>query len=343
MNKFWTKEKDNFLKENYPKNGSRFCAEKLEQDITKVVKRANSLGLKVIKIHELIDFESFIKMDTPEAVYIAGFIYADGFCRKNKPQISIHISRSDMEEIYPTLCKFGLWNYSKYQSNQGRSAYVHTANRGIYNFFSEMGYKEKSYMEPTKILNYIPENLRYMFWRGFIEGDGTWYCSKPGRGTFSVVAGKEYLWTEFIKMLNELGIESFGINRRTRDCGSTSCVSFSRFENLKIFGEYIYQNREEDKIGLTRKYNKFLNIMNKPEQRKIILTNIETQEILEFTSLTKASNFLHVKFNKLKEACLTNVILNSYLCEIRNPTISIKNNNEVSPTPCHHQELSNFA
>lgn len=327
VTKGWTEEEKGILNKYYQDHGPNFCCGLLTKNKGSTVVMANKLGLKVIKLHELIDHKNFIKMDSLEAVYIAGFLFADGYCRKNNPQISLHISKQDMKEIYPVLCKFGKWGYSNYQSNNGRSCYVFTSNKFLYDFFCNMDYKEKSYEEPTKILNYIPKKLHFMFWRGFIDGDGTWYCKKEGYGTFSVVGNHDYKWIEFSKMLKEIGVSNFSFNRRVRDCGKTSSVFFSLFDNLKLLGEYIYQNRNNDKIGLTRKYNKFLNIMKRKDPTKVILVNLKTKELLKFESFAKASRFLNIKPHQVKLLCEKEKECNGFKC-------SFKNKNEELLQPC---------
>ena len=42
--------------------------------------------------------------------------------------------------------------------------------------------------------------------------------------------------------------------------GKPSVIRFRKFEYIKKFGDYIYKDRDVDRIGFERKYNKFKQI-----------------------------------------------------------------------------------
>lgn len=48
-NKYYTEEEKQFLKENYPIYGSKYCAEKLKRSRHSIHSTCNNLGIKVNK------------------------------------------------------------------------------------------------------------------------------------------------------------------------------------------------------------------------------------------------------------------------------------------------------
>ena len=49
MRRDWTEEEINFLREFYPKQGRKYCGEKLNRSIESVRRKAESLGIKLEK------------------------------------------------------------------------------------------------------------------------------------------------------------------------------------------------------------------------------------------------------------------------------------------------------
>lgn len=253
-----------------------------------------------------INTQEFSKMNCPESVYLMGFIFADGHCRKKSPQISIHMSTEDLNELLFIINKFGDWKTSSYISNGGKSTYIQTTDKEFYDFFVNLDYKNKSYIEPTKILSIIPNDLKCYFWRGFFDGDATWTFKKGNYKRFSIAGRFDYQWEEVIKLFHSLGIKKHGMIRRERECGKSSEIALSSFESIETLGNYIYKNYENENIGLSRKYKKFKEISterNEIEKRKkIFVKNLQTQEIFIFDSFSKVKKFLKCKYQNLIKA-----------------------------------------
>lgn len=263
----WSNSEDEFLKEFYEYNTADFLASKLNLKTQIVRNRLSKLGLK--KTQKFIDSEKFIKMDTPEACYIAGLIFADGYINKKRILTEINMVSEDMSKIVNLFQKFGHWNIRFCEKKGGKQqTVICTHDKIIYNFFCDMGYKEKSIIEPTKILNYIPEELKHYWFRGFCDGDGCWYISNK-EYRFSIAGTLNYNWNEIVKLFQKLNIENISIIRIKTNTGNSSRISLRKHSYIKKFGNYVYENFEKERIGLSRKYEKFKLILNYNFSRKI--------------------------------------------------------------------------
>ena len=70
-------------------------------------------------------------------------------------------------------------------------------------------------------------------------------------------------WNYVLKLFKKLKIiakikKTIQIQNNHKNKSST--IRLRKFNYIKKFGNYIYQNREVDKIGFDRKYNKFKQI-----------------------------------------------------------------------------------
>lgn len=257
MKKRWTEEEDKFLIKNVPRKGIRWCCENSERTLSATRTRCQLLKVKHKKY--IIDVENLISFNSPEAVYLMGLIWGDGYVSKKNNLCSVSLVREDMEEISFIFDKFGNWAKRLFKSGEDREQLsISIIDRNLHLFLSDMDFQIKSKESPTKILSTIPEDLRHYFWRGFFDADGCWYISKTGgeHGCF-LYGSYEQEWSDAEALLQSLNIK-YTLEKKINKSGHR--VSVIRIRNLKgIYGlgSYIYNGFEIDKIGLTRKYQKF--------------------------------------------------------------------------------------
>lgn len=310
---FWKKDEILFLKENYPKLGGPFCAKYLNKNRATVVAKATKIGLE--KERRVVDGESFIKMDTPESVYLAGFIFGDGNIQKKHARIRVEVVTEDMEKIIHLFSKFGEWHRYDRQRNHWKPVTVLTTyNRQIYDFLCEMDYINKSHMEPTKILEKIPEHLKHYWWRGLSDSD---FCfSNSSRNTLTGAGTFDYKWEEAIKLFNSLNIEKFYLRRTIGKRGKGSTLKLNRYDEIRKFGEYIYKNYENDKIGFPRKFEKFKEIMVTSKGfQNILLTKEISGKTFSFSCINDACIFLESTFMTIRDKCTNKLNFKGYRCE----------------------------
>jgi hypothetical protein len=175
-----------------------------------------------------------------------------------------------VDEIEVVFKKTGKWTRTDMnRPNKHPSGQLKTYNKIIFDFLKNNDYLEKSKVSPDKIISLIPENLQKYFYRGWFDGDGC-ICISGKSNTIGVqIAGsKSQIWSAFIKLSKKMGFP-IHIYRTKEDKAGGSSVNITSQTGQKIFLDYIYNNYENDKIGLSRKYNKYLLSLDRIKNRKI--------------------------------------------------------------------------
>jgi intein-encoded DNA endonuclease-like protein len=177
-------------------------------------------------------------------------------------RISLKLCLQDMLTVEKVLYFFGAWNsHEQVSKNKNRqdTKCLRSGDRRFIKFLRENGYKDKSRISPSLILGKIPRDLHYLFWRGFFDGDGCISISNGDKFASICLAGSySQDWTDLENLLKFLNIK-YRIERKIQHSRSRgSKILFC--SNAGVFCEYIYFNRENDKIGLDRKYIKFLKL-----------------------------------------------------------------------------------
>ena len=274
----WTTEEIEFLKVNYPKHGVNYCVDKLGYTKSKIQNKTYELNIKLeseIKSIILskpttkcnINPDLFHNIKTKEITYLLGLIWADGFLNPSKNgdnhNLGFTMVKEDIDVIKPVLDSIGKWNY--YERKQPvdtwkQSVNVITNNKRIYKFLIENDYDKKSYVSADKILDKIPDDLKHYFFRGSVDGDGCFYHYIPEKGStlrqFALTSTYEQDWSYFEYLLDKLDVK-YTIKRTMTKKSSSSVIRITNKDGIEKLGGYLYQNFENDLIGLTRKYNKF--------------------------------------------------------------------------------------
>lgn len=286
MNKIiWSKENINFLIENYPKYGVKYCCEYLNYNKIQILNKTHKLNLKLedkVKSQLLskpshmcnINPDIFFNITRHDIAYLLGFLWSDGFLQKNKmgscSTIGIKIVEDDMNDIKPIFDKIGKWNthIRTYVNNPNwKNSYtILTNNKRIYDFLIENDYNKKSYISPYKILERIPDEVKPSFFLGLSDGDGCFYFYKTKSSSlrqFTLASSYEQDWSYMIKLCDGLNIKYnikriSKINKKTNKVNSSSVFRVTNKNDIIKFGEYIYRNM----IGLNRKYEKYNIIKN---------------------------------------------------------------------------------
>lgn len=285
MNKKWTQEETDFIKENYPNFGGKICAEKLERSIGSIHNKCHLLKIKPsvdalrkinrdaqLKYNENrlntdfnVNVEQFINIQTPEVAYFLGFLWADGYIVRQEVRLSI--LTVDMNAIKPALDKIGKWNYNERVRNGGKPiCTAFTNNKKLFDFLVDNDFKIKSGASADKILNKIPLHLKHYFFRGLVDGDG--HINKNG---IFISSCYKQNWKYVIDVSNELFIKSY-VYQSSYENSSSSKLEMNGLNGVG-FGDYIYKNIETDNIGLPRKFESYLKLKNKVENGEKYVSN----------------------------------------------------------------------
>ena len=331
MNRIWTEDELIFLKENYPLQGAKFCAEKLSRSVGSIHTKCYLLKIKPLKetitrnnkeaqlkynknrlnTDFNVNVEQFLNIETPEVAYFLGFLWADGYIVRQEVRLSI--AEEDMNIIKPTLNKIGKWNYNiRVRDGYKPICTAITSNKRLFDFLIDNDFKIKSGASADKILSKIPYHLKHYFFRGLIDGDGCIDSNKV-----SISSNYKQDWKYVYDLNINLGIKSY-IYRKEQKTGSYSVIEMNGVNGL-MFCEYIYKDREKDDIGLNRKFIKYLELQNSVKNGRNYIANEKKSQAIELfnngipiTEIIKTLNIASTTVRRcLKESLNYSVIQNN--------------------------------
>ncbi len=250
----------NIIRENYPSGGSTLC-QKLS-GLNPSVIRSIANKNKILRNPSFNSY-NFKNIQTPEAAYILGLLWADGSIG-NDGKIVIGMVSEDLDSLIDIFLKTGNWkvrNYIPKQNNKKPVTIISCANVEFSRYLEKYDYIAKTNASADKILSIIPNNLRRYWFRGLIDGDGCF-----SKSAFSCYSSYNQDWKYFISLCESLGVK-YSIDKRNRiskengRIHQSSNIRISNKNDILKLGNYIYSDYLIDGIGLSRKYNKYLEIV----------------------------------------------------------------------------------
>ncbi len=268
-NKKWSETETNMLKKYYPTHDVLYCANLLNKTKLQVYTKAYRLKLinHKIELSKIKDIKPFYQTEfvNSYSAYILGFLWADGHLDKNKKRLVLGINIIDGKELLIIFNHLRGWtvqerSMAKYNWKDKIIFTIH--NPILHSELKKLGFLDKSNISPCELLKIIPEKYIHYFFRGLIDGDGCFYYNeKNSCRQLTIASTYEQDWTYLIKLCNKLNIKYRinkikKINKKSGNINKHSQIRILGSEIIK-FGDYIYFG---DKMGLSRKYNKFLEI-----------------------------------------------------------------------------------
>lgn len=196
-------------------------------------------------------------------------MWADGSVLKpkNKNSGKIMLYTTEPENLQKVLQYLGDWNVNISQSKnknwKDRYSYT-TSNQELMEYLLSHNYGVNNIKSADSILSTIPENLKHYWFLGLIDGDGCWYFNEKNRlRQFQITSRIDQDWDFIEKLFKSLDIK-YSIDRRI--VNNESYANPKHRSNIRIFGkrdvrslgEYVYQTYIFDKIGMLRKYEKWV-------------------------------------------------------------------------------------
>jgi hypothetical protein len=228
-----------------------------------------------------VEPSQFFSPTTPEVAYILGLLWADGYVlKKENPavnRVSLGVQREDFDEFLPILERVGEWRVS-YRKNKGKKEQgeADISNRPLVDFLTKNDYTSKSNSSACKILSLIPNNLKHYWFRGLFDGDGCIYHHSDGMHIKTTICSSydqnwKYIQDLFTDILQE---DRFFIKLYKRKNGNGhSKIEISKRSAMIKFLDYIYNGYGTDNIGLKRKYEKYLRVLQREEHCKHFYRN----------------------------------------------------------------------
>lgn len=261
-----TKEQKQFVIDNYKTLGPKQCGIILNINKRKTQSFAKRIGLITGRFQNHVPYEQFLNIQTPEVAYILGLLWADGNLYKD--QIRINCVAEDLEKLEWIFDKTGKWRkfYSK-QLNCKDQLLIYTNNKPLRQFLEENDYIAKSTASADKILSKIPDHLKHYWFRGLVDGDGCFYINQENGNNmfqFTIASSYEQDWgfvENLLKTLNiKYVIQKNEQKRKNKSTTHSSKIRITSRYSINKLGNYLYQNIENDNIGLKRKYEKYLKV-----------------------------------------------------------------------------------
>jgi hypothetical protein len=196
-------------------------------------------------------------------IYLLGFFWADGYVSNNN--LSLEIVKNDMDDI---IYLFDNYNSVKYTERQryknglpfgNVQSRIRVSHKVSVKYLIDNDYKLKSTVDPYKILSLIPDEKKYLWWRGYFDGDGGFYC-KTSSHSFTLWGSYNQDYSSVCNLFTSLNIK-YTIRKYIRKCGNSSCVTIKKQKDIEKLGIYLYSQNID--IGLKRKYKKYLEDVNK--------------------------------------------------------------------------------
>ena len=211
----------------------------------------------------LIDSKKFMNVNSPHHAYLLGLLWADGYVfRKGYiSKIECSMIREDLEKLTWIFESTGKW-YIHDRKREGRKEIrcIQNFDRTLTEYLVGMRYSTKT-ESASKILSTIPFNLKHYWFRGLIDGDGSFYVNNKNYArSLSVSSSENQNWNFLELLFKSLNISPYHIRRWSTITGNASEIKITSVGNIIKFGEYIYRGFDSDNMGLKRKYEKYLQI-----------------------------------------------------------------------------------
>lgn len=222
---------------------------------------------------------------TKEYCYYLGYLWSDGYISQYK--IELEIVREDGDNIFELLQSINNIKFiikTRHRENRKEQMSLNVYNKEFSNYLSLLDYNKKSYSNFNKIINKISTqsiNLIRYFILGLIDGDGCFYLSKDKRTRqFYITSSYEQDWSSIEDIFKYLNINRYKINKIIDNKGNKSShIRITNYSDIVILYHYLYPNGYE--IGLKRKHEKCLDIINSNPKFTSIKVNINTNDIKE--------------------------------------------------------------
>lgn len=258
-----------FIKKFFPIFGRRYCIRKLGKTISQIESYVLRNNIKSNKSFEC-DINDYLDIFTPKIIYGLGFLWADGCVSKSSKNsyfISVAVTKAD--DIYIKNI-FDTWGHMTWHtshrpaknsiSKSGRAiigkpqTVFYLSDKYFSNFLVRNDYKIKSGASPDKILSLIPEHLKHYWWRGYFDGDGSFYYKRGLKIQISSVVYQD--WSFFNDLCKNIDIK-FSWRKATNSLGKSSSVTVNTNNDCIKLMDYFYKDMEIDGIGYKRKYDKY--------------------------------------------------------------------------------------
>ena len=147
-------------------------------------------------------------------------------------------------------------------NNNKKNLVISNSTIELGRILNNYGFDIKSHFQPTKLIKELDINQLKYFFLGLSDGDGSWYMNKKqGIYQYAIYSTYDQEWEYIENIFSKLNIK-FSIQRiiRKNINSKSSCIRITNKLDVIKWGNYLYNNYNNDNIGLLRKYNKYISM-----------------------------------------------------------------------------------
>jgi hypothetical protein len=220
---------------------------------------------KGAKVHNLNSDDILVK---DEWIWFLGFLWADGCL--GKKAFSLELKEADFLEIWPILQEIGFKTYTS-RTRQAKYKQCCITTSQCVQTLRYFDFDQKSYQPPNKLWNMLSNKRRWLFLRGYFEGDGSYSPHgkkakdlKNQRYRITLNGSINYCYKFIFEFFKSHDIPLPCIERKSRvqrgKLRSYSILTWSKAEVVKQIFKLMYGERLD--ICLRRKKDIAVRYMN---------------------------------------------------------------------------------
>jgi hypothetical protein len=293
MNKKYSVEEVEFIKDNYGRISVKRMAEELGRSYCSVQTKIYKLGLGVNgRIYSPNVNMSFFENWSQELAYVVGFLaYVVGFfladghmadhSKTSSYSVCFSVKDKDIIEKIAKVCKYKN-TVKKYIRGTIIMYSIDISGKLIWKFFENLGFTHNKTFT-TRIPKQIPPKLMSHFIRGVFDGDGSVWLNDNAYPQVNIVGSKL-----FIDDVSKIGVEYSSIASHYR-----SFIIYYNGQKAIDFLNYIYK---DSTMHMDRKYKRYLKAL-KWKQSYTFWTEQEIELLNSLGPVTDMDQLLSV-FNR---------------------------------------------
>jgi Mor family transcriptional regulator len=241
-------------------------------------------------------------------IYFLGFLWSDGFIERKR--VGVEILEDDAIEILEDIKKIDflkICTMNRHRENRRPQMTIYFCDVKFYDFFISKYFLNKSTKSPLDLINDMPNDLVRYFYLGLIDGDGCFYFNLKNKNRqFYVTSSYEQDWTHIESLFKSLNISQYEIRRVISNNGNkSSYIRIKKYSEIESLYNYLYPCGYE--MGLKRKYNKCLEIINNPPIRSSNKAKIDLNELIlkinENLNIVELSKIYDCNWRKIYNLC----------------------------------------
>jgi hypothetical protein len=212
----------------------------------------------------------FDNIDTQEKAYILGFLYADGYNGQKYNTIKICLATKDLDilnKIDSILYVDNLSHVKFYKNKKRDECYINFNSKYMCEQLAKLGCIQAKSLILEFPSSLIDNELQRHFIRGYYDGDGGLTISKKKtRGAKISITST----LSFISSLKKIIEKNINIHFSTTKQSNVYTISSCGNQQIQRFLDWLYKDCI---ICLNRKYNKYIDLVNKNKQTQILIKN----------------------------------------------------------------------